>query len=97
VPGPSRFTMLVTKRGDEWRIAHHHSSPHVIDALKCPLLAQSGHHDGAPRCPLSEVKRTSVRHAAMSANGSKAEVPALRPACWLGEVRSARSTEPITN
>jgi uncharacterized protein (TIGR02246 family) len=27
VPGPSRFTMLVTKRGDEWRIAHHHSSP----------------------------------------------------------------------
>jgi uncharacterized protein (TIGR02246 family) len=30
VPGPSRFTMLVTKRGDEWRIAHHHSSPHVL-------------------------------------------------------------------
>jgi uncharacterized protein (TIGR02246 family) len=29
VPGPSRFTMLLTKRGDEWRIAHHHSSPHV--------------------------------------------------------------------
>ena len=29
VPGPSRFTMLVTKRGGEWRIAHHHSSPHV--------------------------------------------------------------------
>jgi len=29
VPGPSRFTMLVTKRGSEWRIAHHHSSPHV--------------------------------------------------------------------
>lgn len=29
VPGPARFTMLVTKRGDEWRIAHHHSSPHV--------------------------------------------------------------------
>ena len=29
VPGPSRFT-LVTKRGDEWRIAHHHSSPHVL-------------------------------------------------------------------
>jgi uncharacterized protein (TIGR02246 family) len=27
VPGPSRFTMLVTKRGKEWRIAHHHSSP----------------------------------------------------------------------
>jgi uncharacterized protein (TIGR02246 family) len=30
VPAPSRFTMLVTKRGDEWRIAHHHSSPHVL-------------------------------------------------------------------
>ena len=29
VPGPSRFTMLATKRGGEWRIAHHHSSPHV--------------------------------------------------------------------
>jgi uncharacterized protein (TIGR02246 family) len=28
-PSPSRFTMLVTKRGGEWRIAHHHSSPHV--------------------------------------------------------------------
>jgi uncharacterized protein (TIGR02246 family) len=30
VPGPSRFTMLVTKHGSEWRIAHHHSSPHVL-------------------------------------------------------------------
>lgn len=29
VPAPSRFTMLVVKRGDEWHIAHHHSSPHV--------------------------------------------------------------------
>jgi len=29
VPGPSRFTMLVVKRGGEWHIAHHHSSPHV--------------------------------------------------------------------
>lgn len=29
VPGPSRFTMLVTKRDGEWRIAHHHSSPHA--------------------------------------------------------------------
>jgi uncharacterized protein (TIGR02246 family) len=29
VPRPSRFTMLITKRGDEWHIAHHHSSPHV--------------------------------------------------------------------
>lgn len=30
VPGPSRFTMLVTKRDGEWKIAHHHSSPHVL-------------------------------------------------------------------
>ena len=29
VPRPSRFTMVVVKRGDEWRILHHHSSPHV--------------------------------------------------------------------
>lgn len=26
---PSRFTMLVTRKGGEWRIAHHHSSPLV--------------------------------------------------------------------
>ena len=30
VPGPSRFTMLVTKGENEWCIAHHHSSPHVL-------------------------------------------------------------------
>ena len=29
VPGPSRFTMLLVKRDGGWRIAHHHSSPHV--------------------------------------------------------------------
>jgi uncharacterized protein (TIGR02246 family) len=29
VPGPARFTMVVVKRGGEWNIAHHHSSPHV--------------------------------------------------------------------
>ena len=29
VPGPARYTMLITKRGGEWRIMHHHSSPHV--------------------------------------------------------------------
>jgi uncharacterized protein (TIGR02246 family) len=29
-PSPSRFTMLVTKSGDQWCIAHHHSSPHVL-------------------------------------------------------------------
>jgi hypothetical protein len=27
VPAPSRFTILITKRNGEWRIAHHHSSP----------------------------------------------------------------------
>lgn len=26
-PNPARFTMFVTKRGNEWRIAHQHSSP----------------------------------------------------------------------
>jgi hypothetical protein len=29
VPFPARYTMLITKRGGEWRIMHHHSSPHV--------------------------------------------------------------------
>jgi hypothetical protein len=29
-PAPSRFTMLITKRRDEWRIADHHSSPLVL-------------------------------------------------------------------
>lgn len=29
-PSPSRFSMLMTKRNGEWRIAHHHSSPHVL-------------------------------------------------------------------
>jgi hypothetical protein len=26
VPSPSRFTMIVVKRGADWMIAHHHSS-----------------------------------------------------------------------
>jgi uncharacterized protein (TIGR02246 family) len=26
-PRPSRFTMLIVKRGDKWLILHHHSSP----------------------------------------------------------------------
>ncbi len=30
VPGPSRFTMVVTRNGGDWRIAHHHSSPRVL-------------------------------------------------------------------
>jgi uncharacterized protein (TIGR02246 family) len=29
---PSRFTMLMTRRGGDWRIAHHHSSPLVPPA-----------------------------------------------------------------
>jgi len=29
VPAPSRFTMLLIKDGDQWLIAHHHSSPRV--------------------------------------------------------------------
>ncbi len=33
VAGPSRFTMLVTRRNGEWRIAHHHSSPHAAPKL----------------------------------------------------------------
>jgi hypothetical protein len=32
----------------------------------CLLLAQSGHADGAPRCPLLGVKRTSQEAAVMS-------------------------------
>ncbi len=30
VPGPARFTMVLTKTDGEWRIAHHHSSPRVL-------------------------------------------------------------------
>jgi uncharacterized protein (TIGR02246 family) len=26
---PARFTMLLVKREGAWRVAHHHSSPHV--------------------------------------------------------------------
>lgn len=32
-PAPSRFTMLVTRRGGEWRILHHHSSPRAAPKL----------------------------------------------------------------
>ena len=34
VPAPSRFTMLITKRGGEWRIAHHHSSPQFSQTVR---------------------------------------------------------------
>jgi uncharacterized protein (TIGR02246 family) len=29
VATPARFTMVLVKRDGTWRIAHHHSSPHV--------------------------------------------------------------------
>ena len=29
-PASARYTMLVTKQGSEWCIAHHHSSPRVL-------------------------------------------------------------------
>ena len=29
-PMPARFTMIVTKRNGDWRIAHHHSSPRAM-------------------------------------------------------------------
>ena len=32
LPRPSRFTMLVTRRDGAWRIAHYHSSTHVLPA-----------------------------------------------------------------
>ena len=35
--------------------------------VRCPLLAQSGHADRRPECPLSGVKRTSQLTRAMSA------------------------------
>jgi hypothetical protein len=40
--------------------------PFYRDALG-PLLAHSGHHDRAERCPLSGVKQTSSGRASMSA------------------------------
>jgi hypothetical protein len=53
------------------------------------------------QCPLLGVKRTLIGHATMTAYGSKAEVPALRPACLFGEKRTCRRQkrwiEPITN
>lgn len=30
VAGPSRFTAVVTKRGDQWQVAHLHSSPRAM-------------------------------------------------------------------
>jgi uncharacterized protein (TIGR02246 family) len=30
VPAPARFTVVMTKRGDQWLIAHQHSSPRVV-------------------------------------------------------------------
>lgn len=33
VQGPSRFSMLMIKRGAAWRILHHHSSPYVAASI----------------------------------------------------------------
>src|SRR6516165_2883427 len=55
----------------------------IEQANQCRSLAQSGHPSRAHQCPLLGVKRTLIGHATMPANGSKAEVPALRPACLL--------------
>ena len=41
------------------------------EMIQCLLLAQSGHHDSADRCPLSGVKRTSVELSEMSASDPK--------------------------
>ena len=30
VPGPARFTVLLTKAGGQWQIAHQHSSPRAM-------------------------------------------------------------------
>jgi hypothetical protein len=40
-------------------------------SVRCPLLAQSGHSEASHQCPLTKAKRTSTRHAAMSANNPK--------------------------
>jgi hypothetical protein len=41
----------------------------------CPLLAQSGHFAAEFQCPLLGVKRTSAKHAGMSANDPKRTSP----------------------
>lgn len=30
VAGPARYTVVLTKRGDQWLVAHHHSSPRAL-------------------------------------------------------------------
>src|SRR5262249_25518642 len=49
--------------------------PQITNEGGCVLLAQSGHHDGAQRCPLLGVKRTSRKPPIMSA---------CRPFRWIG-------------
>jgi hypothetical protein len=43
-------------------------------ALRESAIAQSGHRDRGKPCPLSGVKRTSVRDAAMSAYDPEADI-----------------------
>jgi len=42
VPGPSRFTMLITKSDGEWHIARHHSSTHVQPKKECSQGSRNG-------------------------------------------------------
>jgi hypothetical protein len=42
---------------------------------RCPLVAQSGHHNCAHECPLSGVKRTSKFKSVTSAFEPIADIP----------------------
>src|SRR5215469_16052228 len=46
---------------------------------QCLLLAQSGHPASEFQCPLSGVKQTLLRHAAMSAFGGLADIVQTNP------------------
>src|SRR5215472_2599244 len=52
--------------------------------LRCPLLAQSGHHSRADPCPLLGVKRTSGEGASMSAFDPKSTLLRLKPLLFAG-------------
>ena len=58
----------------------------VCDVLRsqtgCPLMAQSGHHDRAERCPLSGVKRTLQTRPVMSAFDPKRTLGRSRNRRW---------------
>src|SRR5262249_16451512 len=87
VPAPSRFTMLLTKRGNEWAIAHHILRHTFSLSNEGPGIASRGlvgigarGRDGGVRqelaagvsaCPLLGVKRTWLRNDALSASDPK--------------------------